>query len=37
METFVGMFGETVKDESGKYAEYKDLNDLLLERKRQTI
>lgn len=37
VETFVGMFGETVKDASGKYAEYKDLNDLLLERKRQTI
>ena len=37
VETFVGMFGETVKDESGKYAEYKDLNDLLWERKRQTV
>ena len=37
VETFVGLFGETVKDESSKYAEYKDLNDLLRERKRQTV
>lgn len=34
VETFVGLFGENVKDESVKYAEYKDLNDLLRGRKR---
>lgn len=34
VETFVGLFGENVKNESGKYMEYKDLNDLLRGRNR---
>lgn len=33
VETFVGLFGENVKDESRQYAGYKDLNDLLRGRK----
>lgn len=35
VETFVGLFGENVKDESVKYREHKDLNDLLRGKKRQ--
>ena len=34
VETFVGQFGEKVKDESARYCEYKDLNDLLRGKKR---
>lgn len=34
VETFVGLFGEKVKDESARYREYKDLNDLLRGKKR---
>ena len=34
METFFGLFGEKVKDESTRYREYKDLNDLLRGKKR---
>lgn len=34
VETFVGLFGEKVKDESTRYREYKDLNDLLRGKKR---
>ena len=34
VETFVGLFGEKVKDESARYCEYKDLNDLLRGKKR---
>ena len=34
VETFVGLFGEKVKDESARYREYKDLNDLSRGKKR---
>ena len=34
VETFIGLFGEKVKDESARYCEYKDLNDLLRGKKR---
>ena len=34
VETFVGLFREKVRNESTRYREYKDLNDLLKEKKR---
>ena len=34
VETFIGLFGGKVKDESARYREYKDLNDLLRGKKR---
>ena len=34
VETFKGLFGERVKNESVRYSEYKDLNDMLRGKKR---
>lgn len=34
VETFVGLFGERVKNEAVRYSEYKDLNDMLRGRRR---
>lgn len=33
-ETIAGMYGERVRSEAGRYADYKDLNDYLRDRKR---
>ena len=33
-ETITGMYGERVRSEAGRYADYKDLNDYLRDRKR---